>query len=251
MKTRIITASILLVAFLLLIWIDNFWLNYLLFGVVIAFAFVESLKIYNIEESKLIVIALFCYLLLSLSSSAPFILAICVIMLYLIVIASFLAYNKSPSLKPLLPFIYPLAPLFLLFSLYKDFGIAYFAWLLFAIIASDSGGYFLGKKFGKRAFSPSSPNKTLEGVAGALCCGTLFGTIFGFFFIEELKMAVVFKFSLIVVLFGIFGDLFESYLKRAANIKDSGSLFPGHGGMLDRIDGYLFGAVGAVLVLIW
>ena len=64
-------------------------------------------------------------------------------------------------------------------------------------------------------------------------------------------MAVVFKFSLIVVLFGIFGDLFESYLKRAANIKDSGSLFPGHGGMLDRIDGYLFGAVGAVLVLIW
>ena len=51
--------------------------------------------------------------------------------------------------------------------------------------------------------------------------------------------------------FGVFGDLFESYLKRLANVKDSGEILPGHGGILDRIDGYLFGAIAMLLVYAW
>ncbi|HEY8355345.1 MAG TPA: phosphatidate cytidylyltransferase [Methylophilaceae bacterium] len=112
-------------------------------------------------------------------------------------------------------------------------------WLLLMVMAAvwiaDSAAYFAGKRFGRHKLAPQiSPGKTWEGVFGAWLAVTLYGLI--------LCHVLALSYWFIVGLFGItvlsiMGDLFESLIKRQAGVKDSGSLLPGHGGLLDRIDG--------------
>jgi phosphatidate cytidylyltransferase len=111
-------------------------------------------------------------------------------------------------------------------------------WLLFLLIlvtATDSGAYFAGRRFGRVKLAPRvSPGKTWEGVLGGLVAGCLAAAggaaWFGLPLPSFLLLAVA------VIVFSVIGDLTESLLKRRAGLKDSGVLFPGHGGMLDRID---------------
>src|SRR5690606_9671598 len=95
-------------------------------------------------------------------------------------------------------------------------------------------------------FSATSPNKTLEGVIGGVVIATAIGAFIGYKDYNLVK-AILVTFSMSIA--AVFGDLFESYLKREAGVKDSGNVLPGHGGMLDRIDGYLFGVVMMVIAL--
>ena len=122
-------------------------------------------------------------------------------------------------------------------------------WLLTALAivwAADSGAYFAGRKlggklFGSRKLAPRiSPNKTLEGLMGGVVAGIVVGI--GFALIAGAtpnQLPAVALVALVAVLFSVIGDLFESLLKRHAGVKDSGNLIPGHGGILDRIDGVL------------
>ncbi|RDZ29020.1 phosphatidate cytidylyltransferase [Lysobacter silvisoli] len=117
-------------------------------------------------------------------------------------------------------------------------------WLLTALAivwAADSGAYFAGRKFGRLKLAPRvSPNKTVEGLAGGVLAGVAVGVSFAVFAgarPEQLwKVGLV---ALVAVLFSVVGDLFESLLKRHVGVKDSGNLIPGHGGILDRVDGVL------------
>ena len=125
-------------------------------------------------------------------------------------------------------------------------------WLLLALLATiwiaDSAAYFTGKNFGKHKLAPNiSPGKTWEGVLGALLGATLFAAIllFGFDFYN----AAIFPLLWSVTILGVIGDLFESMMKRQANIKDSGDLLPGHGGILDRIDGIIPSLPIAILMI--
>jgi phosphatidate cytidylyltransferase len=113
-------------------------------------------------------------------------------------------------------------------------------WLLYVLMliwTADSGAYFAGRKFGKHKLAVAvSPGKTWEGVIGALA-GCFLTSILGFIWLAPgLSLISWIGLSMITVLFSIVGDLFESLFKRMQNLKDSGTLFPGHGGMLDRID---------------
>jgi phosphatidate cytidylyltransferase len=109
--------------------------------------------------------------------------------------------------------------------------------VIFAVVIADSAAYFSGKRFGKHKLAPQiSPGKTWEGVAGALLGVTLYGTVLCLW--NNLSLWLVVGFLAIVIL-SIMGDLFESLVKRQAGMKDSGNLLPGHGGMLDRIDGLI------------
>ncbi len=122
-------------------------------------------------------------------------------------------------------------------------------WLLAALSvvwAADSGAYFAGRQFGGRWFGSRklapriSPNKTLEGLLGGLAAGVVAGL--GFAWLAGLTLPQVPAFVLVAiaaVLFSVVGDLFESLLKRHVGAKDSGHLIPGHGGILDRLDGVL------------
>lgn len=118
-------------------------------------------------------------------------------------------------------------------------------WLLVALTivwAADSGAYFAGRTLGRHKLAPRiSPNKTIEGLAGGVVAGVVAGVGVAFLLAgaQPAQLPAVALVALAAVLFSVVGDLFESLLKRHAGVKDSGHLIPGHGGVLDRIDGVL------------
>lgn len=117
-------------------------------------------------------------------------------------------------------------------------------WLLTALAlvwAADSGAYFAGRQFGKRKLAPRiSPNKTVAGLVGGLIAGLIVATGFGLLAgLPLVKLPQLLLVTALAVLASVLGDLFESLLKRHAGAKDSGHVIPGHGGVLDRIDGVL------------
>ncbi len=114
-------------------------------------------------------------------------------------------------------------------------------WLLLTVMATvwlaDSAAYFAGKQFGRHKLAVAiSPGKTWEGVAGALLAVTLYGLLICYYWHISRWLVVALWF---MVILSVMGDLFESLLKRQAEVKDSSQLLPGHGGVLDRIDGLL------------
>jgi phosphatidate cytidylyltransferase len=126
------------------------------------------------------------------------------------------------------------------------------AWLILfvsvCVWASDSCAYFVGRSLGRRKLAPAlSPNKTIEGAVGGLLGALLFGAAFGYWIHLPVRDGIVI--GLLAGILGPLGDLFESALKRELGIKDFGSLMPGHGGALDRIDSLLFVVPVAYLYL--
>ena len=110
----------------------------------------------------------------------------------------------------------------------------------FLIVASDIGSYFIGKSFGKTSLSPISPSKTIEGLIGGISCSILLAIFFAFLLNWENPLLVGILYGILNSLMALVGDLIESMMKRDAKIKDSGTFLPGHGGILDRIDSYIF-----------
>lgn len=116
--------------------------------------------------------------------------------------------------------------------------------LLIATVAvSDTAQYYTGRTFGRTPLAPlRSPKKTREGAVGGFVIAPLFLAAAGSYWLPDFPWYWHASLGLGIVVAGIIGDLFESMLKRAADMKDSGALIPGHGGVLDRIDALLFAA---------
>jgi len=240
-KERIVTGVALLAAVFVIGWIDNFYVMWFVFGVIYLLAFQEAIKLFGVEKDNLLPYAAFLWLLTAIYPYGDdlFVLAG-------VGYASLVAYNKEVKWRDFFPFIYPTAGLLFIFAMYEEYGVLSLLWLLAVVALTDIGAYVVGKSIGKTPFCETSPNKTLEGVFGGVTVATLAGAFFGLY-VVDFWTALIISFAVSVT--SIFGDLFESSLKRSAGVKDSGTLLPGHGGVLDRIDGYLFGGIVMLVLL--
>ncbi len=123
----------------------------------------------------------------------------------------------------------------------REAGIVYIFYSLFMIWATDSGAYFIGKATGKRKLWPEiSPNKTVEGSLGGVVCALIVAILFALFTDMNATALTLMAITVILSIFGQLGDLVQSAFKRHFNVKDSGNILPGHGGILDRFDSLLF-----------
>lgn len=118
--------------------------------------------------------------------------------------------------------------------------LGYFFLVLFG---SDAGAYFAGKAFGKHKLAPAiSPGKTVEGLIGGIIAAAAFAALSTWWFFPELPYQWSIALAVVLAVVGVLGDLCESAMKRGSDAKDSASILPGHGGLLDRLDSLLFGA---------
>lgn len=143
-----------------------------------------------------------------------------------------------------LGFLYlPLLMSYLVLLRNMTHGVEWIFLLLIIVMSGDTGAFYVGSSLGKRKLYPIvSPNKSVEGMIGGLA-GSIVGALLACAtFFPELTPAKAVVAAILVGLVGQLGDLFESLLKRSFAVKDSGNLFPGHGGMLDRLDSVLFAA---------
>ncbi|WP_198304186.1 phosphatidate cytidylyltransferase [Arcobacter vandammei] len=241
LSTRVKTGIVLMIVTLIIGYIDSYFLFWLVFGIMLLIAVKESKDLYKLEDKSI-------YIYIVLLWVAVYFYPMPVDLIFIVAVgyASQLAYKRKLDRKMVLPLLYPTASFVFLISLYSEFGVMVLFWLLVIVAATDTGAYFAGKAFGKTPFSETSPNKTLEGVVGGMVLAIILGTLTSINEIGILGAVIV---SAVVSLASVFGDLYESYLKREAGVKDSGNILPGHGGVLDRIDGYLFGAIVMLVLL--
>jgi phosphatidate cytidylyltransferase len=126
------------------------------------------------------------------------------------------------------------------------YGIQWTFLLLVIVMAGDTCAFYVGSSIGRRKLYPKvSPNKSVEGAIGGLAGSVMGALIAKWTFFPELTFADALATALLLGILGQLGDLFESFLKRGFAVKDSGTIIPGHGGVLDRLDSILFAAPAA------
>jgi len=149
--------------------------------------------------------------------------------------------------------LYLLSFVFIIFYIESDNSLnpnykLFFLYSVIISIASDLGGYFFGKLLKGKKLTKISPNKTISGVIGALIFSILIIPIF-YTDLNFKSSNLLFVTTILISLVSQLGDLFISFLKRLAKVKDTGNILPGHGGILDRVDGILFAAPVGLLLL--
>ena len=161
-----------------------------------------------------------------------------IILIYLFVLIEIFVYFQKYKLVPT---IYVLISI--IFFLNINFSNKnYFNLFIFIVIIFDSFSYIIGKYLGKRKLINISPNKTIEGFIG----GIFFSLILSIIFAHYLNILINIKLIIliiIIILSAFIGDIVESFFKRKNNLKDSSELVPGHGGIFDRFDGFLFAII--------
>ena len=158
-KERVLTGLALLGVAGLMASMDSLFITWAILGIAYMAAFHEAMKLFGVVDNKLYVYALLLWV-----SVAFYPYPIGAIFIVLIILTSIMAHKKKVDYRVLAPFFYPTISMLFLFTLYKDFGMSVLVWLVVVVASTDTAAYFVGKSVGKTSFSPTSPNKTWEGV---------------------------------------------------------------------------------------
>ena len=258
LRNRVYTALALAAAATMTIFWASFWLFAMIFGVACCFAAYEwaALAGWQVLRQKLYYVASLVVLMLLSLTQQGYWLEI-VILSCFIWLAGFFSILMHPRTSAIyqsrwfiasLGWILLLCAWFSLLTLFQlDNGRLWVFWLFVLTTATDVGAFFLGRAFGQHALAPQiSPGKTREGAGGGLVLA-LMVCVPLLFFSGALDFYAAIGLTIMMSIVSIFGDLYESLLKRVSGIKDSGALLPGHGGLLDRIDSI----IAVVPFLVW
>lgn len=252
LKRRTITAIILLSVVLAVIQ----WASGPIFFAFLQLIIVASvIEFFGLAEKRNLspqpVLGLFSALIISFSFLKPekFSLGLAIVILLVMFSLYFLIYTKSIEKVVIFPssvaltFLAPLYisfPLNFFYWLRLEYGPSVIYFFLSIIFLGDTGAYFIGHKFGRRRLVPlASPKKTVEGGVGGLIFASAGAMLARFAFWPDLPLGLAFWLGLITHASAQVADPFESLFKRAAGVKDSSNLLPGHGGFLDRVDSLL------------
>jgi phosphatidate cytidylyltransferase len=193
------------------------------------------------------VLGLFTWIALDYMPPIVFFLFLCFALLEILACEWPRFYKANPMLFWLTP-LYPILPFGLMLALCINPNPSYqqLLFVMLVLVSShDSGAFMVGSKYGKHRLAPSiSPSKTWEGFFGG-CAMALFIMYIVMFMrtTPHASWPVIIAITLLTCVLATIGDLFESVLKRSANLKDAGTILPGHGGFLDRFDGIIFAAI--------
>jgi phosphatidate cytidylyltransferase len=205
----------------------------------------EILSLNNMHKHTRILTAIFFALIFATNILFSQILSLILLIIFLIFYKVIIKHNDYTQRAIYLVLIF--FSLKTLSYLRLEVGLVQTLWVICCVIGSDVGGYFVGRTVGGPKLWPIiSPKKTWSGIIGGWLLTIIITYIFIILF-KEIEFYLLF-FSIFISIFSQFGDLYESFLKRNAGIKDSSNLIPGHGGFLDRFDG-MIGAFFAVFIV--
>ncbi|MFC3159378.1 phosphatidate cytidylyltransferase [Chryseobacterium arachidis] len=209
-------------------------------------SFFEFLRLFKISSNRIIpsiFVGVSQFLLLNFSSLENYFLYSLVLSIIVLIYFSLLKTPFQQISKIVIALIVCLFAFPHLYFIRENFsGIHSIIFIVVVTELNDVFQYLMGKFFGKHKITPQiSPNKTLEGFLGGVFLTIILSNILGFFLLKT-NILVNSILGLALGISGFFGDLFISYLKRKASIKDTGKLLPGHGGLLDRMDSLIFNA---------
>jgi phosphatidate cytidylyltransferase len=246
---RVITAFVALPLLIGIIWLAPFWILTTVILVVALgglYEFYRMLAPRGAKTIMLITCVLTIFLFGSLLYKGFFFITILPFFVML-PLAFFLLskgenYPKSTDFTQAIigPFYICLPLIFFLLIAQLDQGKTWIFFMLAVIFAGDTASFYAGRYVGKHKLTRISPGKTWEGTVGGLLANILTAGIFRLLFFPSLSLTSIVVIGIVMGISGQVGDLAESLLKRISNIKDSGTLLPGHGGILDRIDSLLF-----------
>jgi len=221
---------------------------YTMFFVVILFSVIEFFNIckkYNPMNILGTILAILFFIILSFGSYVQEFIIVSILLLFFCAMLKNSIENVSSKLA-----VTCFGTFFITWTLFHmilirnidNYGMHYIIFLFANIWMLDTGAYFIGKKFGKHKLaSIVSPKKTIEGAVAGVVTAIIVSLVYRYLFMQEAMTnmdAIIY--ALVISFVGQFSDLAESLFKRDCNIKDSGNIIPGHGGMLDRFDSYLF-----------
>lgn len=247
MIKRMLSALIGAPLVLLLTWLGGFYLAILVVGLALL-GLKEFLEIGQkaglVRHSKDSLLFCLLWLVVFLTGHTELLLPLGLIWFILVFGRYALSYPEMSFTEAsfgFIAFVYPVVLFTYLYYLRElPHGVSWCFFVFLLVWITDSGAFFVGNAFGKRKLAPKvSPNKSIEGSIGGLLAALIFGFVF-WMITKEGTLQAVMILALLTSIISQIGDLFESALKRSAGVKDSGILIPGHGGILDRFDSFLF-----------